>query len=202
MKLSYSFCLALVMSTMPIHASLAADTGGNDETQISNSVESAPASDINLDNDTVDFNGPGRPGGPGGPGQGGPGGFHPGPGPGGFHPGPVGPAPGPGGFHPGPGGPGPGGFHPGPVGPGGFGPGPGRVWNFPRPVYNWNWNAVRVVTCVAEDQYGRQYPVTESAYAGPAYEAEMSNIEDQALNTCYQDSGDESCSLLECTPGY
>jgi hypothetical protein len=58
------------------------------------------------------------------------------------------------------------------------------------------------VTCTAEDEYGNQYPVTESDFYGVAYEAQMNNIEDAALDMCYQDSGDPSCAFLGCTPGY
>jgi hypothetical protein len=232
MKLTYSFCLVLLMSTMPIHASLAADAVDNsgDEAQVANTVSVDQSSALNVDNDTVDgFGGPGHPGGPGpgGPRPGGPG---PGPGGPGFgpHPGPVGPGPGGPGFgpHPGPIGPGPiVGPRP-PVGPGpGFGPhpgpdGPGRVWGpvpirqgqypgpawnhpfFPRPVYNWNWNAVQVVTCTSADSYGNQFPVTENDYVGVDYQQQINNIEDASLDMCFQDSGDQGCHLLDCTPGY
>jgi hypothetical protein len=198
MKLSQSICLVLLMSTMPIHATLAQDSAGNDETQVTQSVNSdANSNAMTTDNETPDF-GPGGPGGgrPGGPGPGGPGGFHPGPGgPGGFHPGPVGPAPMPpgGGFHPGPGGPGFGGYRPG--------NGPGWNPGFPRPVFNWNWNGIQTVTCTAEDQYGNQYPYTESGYTGFGYQGVITNIEDNALNDCYQQSN-AGCVFVGCTPGY
>lgn len=44
-------------------------------------------------------------------------------------------------------------------------------WNhaeFARPAYYWDWNSVHNVTCVAEDSYGDQYPVTEAAFPGSA----------------------------------
>jgi hypothetical protein len=231
MKLTSSFALVLLMSSVPVHATLAADDGGGDQAQVENAVSTDSA--LNLNNDTVDFGGPGGPGrpGPGGPGGGG---FHPGPqGPGPGGPGfgprppePVGPRPGP--VGPGPSGPGFGPRPPvvvgprppfGPVGPGGPG-GPGRVWDpipirqgqypgpawnhpvFQRPVFGWNWDQVRVVTCTATDAYGNQYPVTESDYVGLAYQQQINNIEDAAMDMCFQDSGDEGCRLLDCTPGY
>jgi hypothetical protein len=209
MKLTYSFCLVLLMSTMPIHASLAADNAGDDQAQVTDSVSIEQSSALDLNNDTVDgFGGPGRPGGPG---PGGPG-FGP-------HPGPVGPGPGGPGFgpRPGPVGPGPGGPgfgpRPGPVGPGRVwgpvpireGQYPGPAWNhpfFPRPVYDWNWNAVQVVTCTSADSVGNQFPVTESDYVGIGYQQQINNIEDASLDMCFQDSGDQACRLLDCTPGY
>jgi hypothetical protein len=62
---------------------------------------------------------------------------------------------------------------------------------------------VVAVTCTAQDSYGYQYPVTESDYAGYEYQAEVSEIEDQALDRCYSESnGDGSCFLVGCTPDY
>jgi hypothetical protein len=88
----------------------------------------------------------------------------------------------------------------------GRGNAPWPTWNHPvfnRPVYNWNWNALRVVTCTAEDSYGDQYPVTQDAYAGLQYQAQLPSIEDAALDRCYDESnGDSTCSLVDCTPGY
>lgn len=75
--------------------------------------------------------------------------------------------------------------------------------DFVRPVYQWNWDSLVNVTCSAEDSVGNVYPVTESEYVGPAYQAQMANIEDAALDMCYDDSnGDSSCYLLGCSPGY
>jgi hypothetical protein len=245
MKLTNSLCLVLLMSSVPVHATLAADEVVNDEAQVTTAVDAdqSPASEANLNNDNADFNGPGRPGGGGprpGPGQQGP---RPGnPGGGGFHPGPqqpVGPRPpvvvGPRPIEPiGPRppviGPRPPVIGPrppviGPRPPVVVGPrppfgGPGRVfapypirqgqypgpaWNhpfFPRPVYGWNWNQVETVTCTAADSYGNQYPVTESDYVGPAYQAQINNIEDAALDMCFNESGDQGCHFEGCNPGY
>jgi hypothetical protein len=70
---------------------------------------------------------------------------------------------------------------------------------FYRPVYYWDWAAVRGVTCVAEDSYGDQYPVSESTFQGFGL-IHMTNIEDDALDRCYAESnGDGSCYLATCT---
>jgi hypothetical protein len=88
----------------------------------------------------------------------------------------------------------------------GRGSAPWPRWNHPvfnRPVYDWNWASLRVVTCTAEDSYGDQYPVTEDAYSGIQYQAQLPSIEDAALDRCYDESnGDSTCSLVDCTPGY
>jgi hypothetical protein len=77
-----------------------------------------------------------------------------------------------------------------------------RHWEHPmfrRPVYYWNWGALRNVTCTAEDSYGDQYPVTESTFPGFGL-ANMTAIEDYALDRCYAESGqDPSCVLLSCS---
>ncbi len=75
-------------------------------------------------------------------------------------------------------------------------------WNHPemsRPVYYWDWGTVRGVTCVAEDSYGDQYPVTEPA--GPGFGPDqMTSVEDAALDRCYAESGqDPSCFLATCS---
>jgi hypothetical protein len=70
---------------------------------------------------------------------------------------------------------------------------------FRRPVYYWNWGALRNVTCTAEDSYGDQYPVTESTFPGFGL-ANMTAIEDDALDRCYAESSqDPSCVLLSCS---
>jgi hypothetical protein len=70
-------------------------------------------------------------------------------------------------------------------------------------VFGWEWAEVSFVTCTAQDSYGDTYPVTESDYYGEEYEEQMDGIEDAALNECYQESsGDASCFLVGCTPGY
>jgi hypothetical protein len=145
---------------------------------------------------------------------------------GGFGPGPVHG----GGFGPGPvhGG----GFGPGPVHGGGFGPGPVHgfpgpihgdpgfghpypihggaypwpVWNhpfFPRPVYYWNWAGLESVTCTAENAAGEQFPVTNDGYIGDVYQEQLGNIEDAAIDRCYNETGgDTTCHLLDCVPLY
>jgi len=79
------------------------------------------------------------------------------------------------------------------------------TWNhwdhpdFQRPAYYWNWPAVHSVTCIAEDSYGDQYPVTEAAGRGFGL-SNMTTVEDDALDRCYSESGqDPTCTLLTCT---
>jgi hypothetical protein len=71
---------------------------------------------------------------------------------------------------------------------------------FARPIYYWDWSVVRSVTCVAEDSYGDQYPVTETT--GPGFGLiDVTQVEDEALDRCYAESGqDPSCFLLTCSP--
>jgi hypothetical protein len=75
-------------------------------------------------------------------------------------------------------------------------------WNHPdfaRPTYYWDWQHVHNVTCVAEDSYGDQYPVSEAAAPGFAL-ANMTDVEDDALDRCYSESGqDNTCVLATCT---
>lgn len=77
-----------------------------------------------------------------------------------------------------------------------------RHWEHPelaRPVYYWNWAAVHGVTCVAEDSYGDQYPITGNVFPGFGL-ANMSEVEDEALDRCYSESGgDQSCYLATCS---
>lgn len=77
-----------------------------------------------------------------------------------------------------------------------------RHWGHPefaRPAYYWDWAAVHNVSCVAEDSYGDQYPVSEATFAGFGL-ANMTSIEDDALDRCYQESGgDSSCYLATCS---
>ena len=79
---------------------------------------------------------------------------------------------------------------------------PWRHWEHPefsRPAYYWDWAAVHQVTCIAEDSYGDQYPVTESVGAGFGL-ANMTTVEDNALDRCNAESGgDTSCYLATCT---
>ncbi|MGA2447529.1 MAG: hypothetical protein ABTD50_02500 [Polyangiaceae bacterium] len=70
---------------------------------------------------------------------------------------------------------------------------------FARPTYYWSWSGVHTVTCIAEDSYGDQYPVSESAAPGFGL-ANMTDVEDDALDRCYSESGqDSTCFLATCT---
>ncbi len=70
---------------------------------------------------------------------------------------------------------------------------------FTRPVYYWNWGAVHNVTCIAEDSYGDQYPVTEAAAPGFGVD-NMTDVEDDSLDRCHSESGaDDTCFLATCT---
>jgi hypothetical protein len=70
---------------------------------------------------------------------------------------------------------------------------------FARPLYYWDWAAVHSVSCVAEDSYGDQYPVSESTWVGFGL-ASMTDVEDEALDRCYSESGqDASCYLATCS---
>ena len=75
-------------------------------------------------------------------------------------------------------------------------------WQHPdieRPAYYWNWRIIHNVTCTAEDSYGDQYPVTVTAWHGFGLN-DMTRIEDDALDRCYAESGqDNTCYLLTCT---
>ncbi len=77
-----------------------------------------------------------------------------------------------------------------------------RHWEHPvfaRPHYYWEWGAIHQVTCIAEDSYGDQYPVTEDTWRGFGT-ANMTDVEDDALDRCYQESGgDPSCYLATCS---
>ncbi|MFL5304360.1 MAG: hypothetical protein ACJ8F1_04065 [Polyangia bacterium] len=77
-----------------------------------------------------------------------------------------------------------------------------RHWEHPvfaRPHYYWEWSAIHQVTCVAEDSYGDQYPVTEDTWRGFGT-TNMTDVEDDALDRCYQESGgDPSCYLATCS---
>lgn len=70
---------------------------------------------------------------------------------------------------------------------------------FVRPAYYWDWSTIRSVSCTAEDSYGDQYPVTETAGGGFGIN-NMTNVEDDALDRCYSESGgDTSCVLATCS---
>jgi hypothetical protein len=71
--------------------------------------------------------------------------------------------------------------------------------SFVRPVYYWDWAVIRSVSCVAEDSYGDQYPVTEAEGSGFGLSG-MTSVEDSALDRCYSESGqDGSCYLASCS---
>ena len=70
---------------------------------------------------------------------------------------------------------------------------------FVRPVYYWDWAVIHQVTCIAEDSYGDQYPVTQSTWGGFGL-PDMTTVEDDALDRCYSESGgDQSCYLATCS---
>jgi hypothetical protein len=74
---------------------------------------------------------------------------------------------------------------------------------FDRPVYGWDWDHLRVVTCTATNDAGDLFPVTEDGYAGFEYQNRLAEIEDAAIDRCYNETGgDESCRLLDCEAGY
>jgi hypothetical protein len=77
-----------------------------------------------------------------------------------------------------------------------------RHWEHPefaRPAYYWDWGGIHHVSCVAEDSYGDQYPVTEATFAGFGL-ANMTSVEDDALDSCNAESGgDQSCYLATCS---
>jgi hypothetical protein len=83
-----------------------------------------------------------------------------------------------------------------------YGEHPYRHWGhaeFVRPAYYWDWRLVHSVSCTAEDSYGDQYPVTESTFAGFGL-GNMTAVEDDALDRCYDESGgDQSCYLATCS---
>lgn len=77
-----------------------------------------------------------------------------------------------------------------------------RHWEHPefaRPVYYWDWANIHQVTCIAEDSYGDQYPVTETVGRGFGLN-NMADVEDDALDRCNDESGgDANCYLATCT---
>lgn len=83
-----------------------------------------------------------------------------------------------------------------------FGAHPFHHWEHPefaRPAYYWDWSAIRQISCIAEDSYGDQYPVTEDTFSGFGL-VDMTSVEDDALDRCYQESGgDQSCYLASCS---
>ncbi|MDB4980299.1 MAG: hypothetical protein JWM82_1051 [Myxococcales bacterium] len=83
-----------------------------------------------------------------------------------------------------------------------YGEHPWHHWGHPefvRPVYYWEWSLVHNVSCIAEDSYGDQYPVSESTFAGFGL-VNMTAVEDDALDRCYDESGgDPNCYLATCS---
>jgi len=71
--------------------------------------------------------------------------------------------------------------------------------DFARPSYYWDWQHIHSIMCVTEDSYGDQYPITEAAAPGFGL-SDMTQVEDDALDRCYAESGqDTSCILVTCT---
>jgi hypothetical protein len=71
--------------------------------------------------------------------------------------------------------------------------------SFDRPLYYWDWDTIHGVSCIAEDSYGDQYPVSESAFPG-LDSGSMMTVEDDAIDRCYSESGkDTSCYLATCS---
>ncbi|MEA2697737.1 MAG: hypothetical protein QOI66_2008 [Myxococcales bacterium] len=83
-----------------------------------------------------------------------------------------------------------------------YGEHPWNHWGhgeFVRPAYYWDWALIHSVSCTAEDSYGDQYPVTETTFAGFGL-TNMTAVEDDALDRCYQESGgDQGCYLATCS---
>jgi hypothetical protein len=79
---------------------------------------------------------------------------------------------------------------------------PWRHWDHPefaRPLYYWEWSRIRNISCIAEDSYGDQYPVSEETFSGFGLN-DMTALEDLALDRCHQESGgDPSCYLATCS---
>jgi hypothetical protein len=73
--------------------------------------------------------------------------------------------------------------------------------NVIRP-YDFEWNNLKSVTCVAQDRYRTQYPVTEDGYEGSTYQDRMSEIEQATVDRCFAESNDTDCQLVSCTPEY
>jgi len=72
-----------------------------------------------------------------------------------------------------------------------------------RPIYHWDWYRLHAVTCTAEDSSGDLFPVTEDGYIGNVYQSRLEQIEDAALDRCYDETGgDPGCYLVDCQPGY
>jgi hypothetical protein len=83
---------------------------------------------------------------------------------------------------------------------------PWRRWrhpNVPRPIYDWPWFSITRVTCTAQDSNGYIYPVTEYGNRGAWFPNRLNRIQDEALNRCYYESGqDPGCHLLGCHSGF
>jgi hypothetical protein len=77
-----------------------------------------------------------------------------------------------------------------------------KHWSHPefaRPAYYWDFGVIHNVSCIAEDSYGDQYPVTQATYPGFGNDG-MTSVEDDALDRCYSESGgDQSCYLATCS---
>lgn len=81
-----------------------------------------------------------------------------------------------------------------------------------RPVYSWNWVAVRETTCTAQDNWGNQYPATwvPPNYPYDTWNSGMVIAEDNAMGTCYWNTPPGNgaggpaggCHLVACLPVY
>jgi hypothetical protein len=178
MKIQSFMAIAVLAFSFSAVSSWASDADDSTDNSVTSTDQgSATGSTFSLDQILSD---PGH-GGPGGGGHGG-----------GGNPG----------GHGGPAGPGHGG-HPYPVHGGHY---PWPHWPHPifdRPVYGWDWGHLRVVTCTATDDNGDFFPVTEDGYNGFEYQNRLVEIEDAAIDRCYNETnGDESCRLFDCEAGY
>ncbi len=83
---------------------------------------------------------------------------------------------------------------------------PWQHWTHPyfaRPAFYFDWYRLTSVTCAALDSRGNAYPVMVNELPGWAYQEKIEQIEDLALDRCYQESGgDPNCLLQGCWPGY
>ena len=74
---------------------------------------------------------------------------------------------------------------------------------FARPDFDFNWAQLRLVTCIATDSNGDEFPITEDEFWGYNYMERLTSIEDQAIDRCFAETnGDTGCALLTCNAGY
>ena len=59
------------------------------------------------------------------------------------------------------------------------------------------------MTCTASDDNGDLFPVTQDGYFGYWYHDHLAEVEDAAIDRCYNETnGDASCYLVGCDVGY